>query len=812
MDSRAALVGLFASLVPLACGLSPPPLGTRVYTQKGDISLGALFAISEYSERFPCGRRLRSTQAMQYVEAFVFAIEAVNARQDLLRGVRLGFTVLDTCAKPQTALAQLLHLRLPRWVSDTGSGDSGSGDSTAASSSNGAYDGATNASNNGYIYGNGTTTTTNNGYNGSTTASNNGYNGTTTVSYDGYSGTTTSNNNGYSGTTTANNIENWAADTYAEDDDDDDGVCLAPGEKEQGTVVGIVGALRSTSSMAVASLSAYYELPQISYASTSDLLSDRRRYPYFLRLVPPDRFQIEAVVALIRFYGWSYVAFLHDDGDYGYGGYELFRRHIDRRLCVAVGRAIPEDATAAEFDAVAAALAGGGEALRVIVLFTGPLVIRPLLAALHRAAVADDRFVWIGGDAVGNVIVRSGSDRFVRGFFSFHVPSSLDGAAFDARYRALNPINNARNPWFADFWRMHFNCSFDSASGDHRSSRCDPRAVLGAKNGYRSLPEVGVVTSIVSMFALALDRLITARCPNVTGRAVLACLDGPALLATLKTTVLHRGDADEIRFNTDGEVNGRYLIRQVQADGAGGLVAVSVAEWRADTGRIHASTEHRVMWYGPGGGDAGESRAPPVSVCSEPCSAHQALVPSDLTCCWICLECRPNEFVPNNATSCTACPRLTWPVRTTFDGCRPIAPTYLRLTRPLGVTLATLSLVGLLVACAVGVYYVQHVHEALIKASGRELSYTMLAGIIAGYATAFLLLVYPERSACAAANFLFPISFASIYSALLVRTIVIYRVFKSANTSKAMPTCVNRRGQMLTTSSLVLVQVGRTRC
>ena len=35
-----------------------------------------------------------------------------------------------------------------------------------------------------------------------------------------------------------------------------------------------------------------FGIPQISHTSSSDLLSDKNKFPYFMRLIPPDRFQV----------------------------------------------------------------------------------------------------------------------------------------------------------------------------------------------------------------------------------------------------------------------------------------------------------------------------------------------------------------------------------------------------------------------------------------------------------------------------------------------------------------------------------------
>lgn len=59
------------------------------------------------------------------------------------------------------------------------------------------------------------------------------------------------------------------------------------------------------------------QIPQISYASTSAELSDKSRFEYFSRVVPPDNFQAQAIVEMVRQLGWKYVSTVAVEGDYG---------------------------------------------------------------------------------------------------------------------------------------------------------------------------------------------------------------------------------------------------------------------------------------------------------------------------------------------------------------------------------------------------------------------------------------------------------------------------------------------------------------
>ena len=64
-------------------------------------------------------------------------------------------------------------------------------------------------------------------------------------------------------------------------------------------------------------MSPWFQIPQISYASTSTELSDKSRFGYFSRVVPPDNFQAQAMVDVVSSLGWKYVSTVAVEGDYG---------------------------------------------------------------------------------------------------------------------------------------------------------------------------------------------------------------------------------------------------------------------------------------------------------------------------------------------------------------------------------------------------------------------------------------------------------------------------------------------------------------
>ena len=131
---------------------------------------------------------------------------------------------------------------------------------------------------------------------------------------------------------------------------------------------GIVGALGSRVSVPVASLGRLFTMPQVSYASTSPLLSDRTRYSYFRRTIQPDDLQVLAMVDILRRFGWNHVSILHSDDAYGSAGVnEFVNVSATNGICIDLRQSISPSFTDSDYKRVLEDL--GNSKARVVVFF-----------------------------------------------------------------------------------------------------------------------------------------------------------------------------------------------------------------------------------------------------------------------------------------------------------------------------------------------------------------------------------------------------------------------------------------------------------
>ncbi|XP_075434008.1 vomeronasal type-2 receptor 26-like [Ascaphus truei] len=105
---------------------------------------------------------------------------------------------------------------------------------------------------------------------------------------------------------------------------------------KESPLAGVIGDSGSTRSIQLAHMLGLYRFPQISYFSTSPLLSDRNLFPSFFRTIPSDVFQSQGLAQLVSHFGWTWIGLLATDNDYGQFGIQVVQQEIVKvGACVA---------------------------------------------------------------------------------------------------------------------------------------------------------------------------------------------------------------------------------------------------------------------------------------------------------------------------------------------------------------------------------------------------------------------------------------------------------------------------------------------
>ncbi|MEQ2237828.1 Metabotropic glutamate receptor 4 [Ilyodon furcidens] len=284
-------------------------------------------------------------------------------------------------------------------------------------------------------------------------------------------------------------------------------------------VVGVIGASASSVSIMVANILRLFEIPQVSYASTAPELSDNNRYDFFSRVVPPDSYQAQTMLDIVKALGWNYVSTLASEGNYGESGVEAFMQ-ISREaggVCIAQSVKIPREPTAGEFDKIIKRLMETSNA-RGVIIFANEDDIKRVLEAAKQANLTG-HFLFVGSDSWGakSSPIAELEDVAEGAVTILPKRASIDG--FDHYFMSRSLENNRRNIWFAEFWEDDFRCKLTrpGIKLDPDKKKCTGGERIGQDSSYEQEGKVQFVIDAVYAVAYALHNMHQDLCPNSHG-------------------------------------------------------------------------------------------------------------------------------------------------------------------------------------------------------------------------------------------------------------------------------------------------------
>uniref|UniRef100_A0A3B4BA53 G-protein coupled receptors family 3 profile domain-containing protein n=1 Tax=Periophthalmus magnuspinnatus TaxID=409849 RepID=A0A3B4BA53_9GOBI len=516
-------------------------------------------------------------------------------------------------------------------------------------------------------------------------------------------------------------------------------------------VVGVIGASSSSVSIMVANVLRLFAIPQISYASTAPELSDNSRYEFFSRVVPPDSYQAQAMVDIVKAMGWNYVSTLASEGNYGESGVDAFLQ-ISREaggLCIAQSIKIPREPRPGEFEKIIKRLMETSNA-RGVIIFANEDDIKRVLQAAKKANLTG-HFLFVGSDSWGAKIAPIQDQEEV-----------AEGAVTILPKRA-------------------------SIDGRERISR---------DSQYEQEGKVQFVIDAVYAMAHALHSMHMDLCPGSMGVCEkMDPVEGRMLLQYIRSVNFNGSAGTGVMFNENGDAPGRYDIFQYQMSNVSIPGYKNIGQW---TNHLRLNPED-MQWSG---GD----RSIPDSVCSFPCEpGERKKMVKGVPCCWHCELCDGYQYLLDEF-SCDMCPFDMRPLKNR-TGCRPTPIIKLEWSSPWAIIPVFLAILGILATTGVIVTFVRFNDTPIVRASGRELSYVLLTGIFLIYFITFLMIAEPSIAVCAFRRLFLGLGMCISNSAMLTKTNRIYRIFEQGKKSVTPPKFISPTSQLIITFILISAQL-----
>nr|QVK45749.1 G protein-coupled receptor [Proales similis] len=569
----------------------------------------------------------------------------------------------------------------------------------------------------------------------------------------------------------------------------------------QRRVIGVIGAASSSVSVQVANLLRIFKVPQISYASTSPELSNKERFPYFSRVLPSDKLQAEAMATLVHHLGWNYVITLSEEGNLG--GIDTFMTNLKgKKVCIAGSYTISQ--TASE-DYVAEILREmRKDRARGVVMFLQDHNIRKLLKLVKRLNMTG-HFLWVASDGWGTKQESINSnDQAAEGAITF-LPKSYEIKEFNDYFKRLRPATNKRNPWFVEYWEEQFNCTLGATAETSSLRQKRLRRVQCSGEEELNFAQDGFIHFVIdSVFAMAhaIQDLADQHCSNLLGQQLLNCLHnkpiaGPGLLLAIRNVEFISITGRQVQFSKDRENMGDGLapfeIFQYQQDQSGRFGYTKISEWEKN--KPFDLNMSQLKW--PDG-------VVPKSVCRDECGVGE--IKQGDVCCWVCVKCDENEYVSVDGSRCIPCPQGYGP-DANRTACVRLEIEYLKFNSPFTIVPLIFSLIGIIFTSFCIYVFIRYNDTPIIKASGRELCYMLLAGIMMCYLITIPLVTKPTVPSCYMLRFGVSLSLTICLSALFTKTNRLSRIFNSSLKKARQASYVSPKSQLVICSSIISVQL-----
>ncbi|MBN3307718.1 TS1R3 protein, partial [Amia calva] len=497
-------------------------------------------------------------------------------------------------------------------------------------------------------------------------------------------------------------------------------------------VAAVIGPSTSEMVSITGKLFSFFLMPQISYSATSDKFSDKKQFPSFLRTVPSDRRQAEAMVQLVLRFEWNWIAVVGSEDEYGKQGLRQFSLLASQQsICIAYEALIPVyTSSKATIKDILQRI--NQTDVGVVVLFALPSAAMDFFSMVISSKMQK---VWVGSTAwaldknlvsmegirtVGTVLAFADRNQKLELFENYTY-------AFLSRLEReqLNGTSNANSTKTVDFPLADPCPSCRGLTLQNISMATDARLQRTAFSVY---------TAVYSV-AHALHKLL--KCNQTRCLKKGSVLYSWQLLEVLKT-ISFDINGTQFKFNEEGNPSIGYTVLtwiwgkdQVEFQDIGSYV--EKLELKKELIKWHQSTSNEV----------------PKSTCSANCQTGQVRrVKGFHSCCFDCIDCNEGTF--QNRTEdfqCTDCPVGQW---STPRSNQCIDPTfhYLEWNQNESLGLVLGAVVVLACHAAVGWLFLRHWGSPLVCASGGSLSALALLSLSGGCASLSLFLGQPGDVVC----------------------------------------------------------------
>ncbi|XP_053568142.1 G-protein coupled receptor family C group 6 member A-like [Bombina bombina] len=545
-------------------------------------------------------------------------------------------------------------------------------------------------------------------------------------------------------------------------------------------VKAIIGASYSEVSIAVSRLLNIQLIPLVSHSSSAEILSDKLRFPAFVRTISNDAYQTRAMAKLIYKSGWNWIGIIAMDDDYGRSAVQSFgAQSMDINICIAFKEFIPShlsDTTVQlKIDETVKKILKETR-VNVIVSFLKPTLVTKLFEQVIEKKIQK---TWIASDSwAAATLISSIPNIYTVGPVIGFLFKSGDTTSFTNYLKDLNPQHFEMNRLLDQYSELLYDCQ-DMKQNELYNCISDSskETVFGIKRRIKLLRKdflsatvhPGFVYStqlaVIAIAHAIRDICVNRNCTNPTAFAPWE------LLQSIKTVNFTFGGKN-IYFDSSGDANTGYDVLIWKKGSNGNINLTYIAEYDSQNDKFTFKNKEKEAEF--------RHLKKIQSRCSDQCKPGEMKKTSTSlhTCCYECVPCPENHYSNKpDMGFCIPCENKTYWAPAGSAMCRQKKIQYLRWNDGFAIVLLIISFLGIILIFAIAILFTKNFDTPVVKASGGTLCYVILFFIFSSFVSAAFFIGKPEDFKCKVRQTLFGVSFTVVVACILLKSIKILLAF-----------------------------------
>nr|XP_056721421.1 taste receptor type 1 member 3-like [Euleptes europaea] len=553
-------------------------------------------------------------------------------------------------------------------------------------------------------------------------------------------------------------------------------------------VLAVIGPHSSELCTITAKLFGFFRIPQVSYGATAEKLNNPEQYPSFFRTVPSDKIQLEAMVKLLTFFKWNWIAVVGSDDEYGREGLSLLSSMAaSAGICIAYEGLIPADVSIPNLEETLelAIQSINKTNVNVVILFSNDRPVRAFLKECLRLGLG--KKVWLATEAwVMSDVVTSLRQADSIGTVIGFIIKGGNVSRFQEYVGRLLHLTQQES--FCEASQKEADKVGSDVLGP-QCPQCDhllPDNISSVLEHRQTFAVYGSVYSV----AQALHNVLgceTGQCKksSVKPWQLLEAMEG--LNFSTRNQSFH--------FDQSRSINKGYeVIGWSWQDGRIRYVTVGEfdANLKIDKSRLHFHTENQKE---------------PTSQCLTTCQPGQIRRMKGFhLCCYDCIDCEEGTFCSSSDDSaCTACPEHQWSPRRSTQ-CYDRSEKYFFWLEPLALVLLGLLLSALALTCLAGALFLKNIHTPVVQAAGGGMCLLALGCLAVMCLSTSLYVGRPSSTVCKLNDPFFTLCLNVCFSTILAKALQIVLAHDFADSRRTFVHTLIRQRPWSIVASCFLVE------